>query len=625
MVQVIFHDISTRRAHEQKIARLSRIQGVLSGINSAIVRIRDRKELFEEACLIAVDHGGFRMAWIGLIDKTARKVEPIAWSGFDDGFLSDIALLSFADDPDEEQGLVAQTVRTQSPQVVNDIETDPAVRRRKECLDRGYRSVVILPLATHGEVVGLISLYAAEPGIFDDEEMKLLTDLAADISFSLEYMGKNEELNFLAYHDALTGPPNRTLYLERLGDALETARDTDTKVAVMFGDIRRFRYINDTFGRRAGDALLCELSERFRRTWPYPELIARVSADCFAAILPGVNEVADIAELINQSVAASLSSPFLIDGKEIQIVLTGGVTVFPDDGEDTETLSRNAEAAVKMANLSGDRYLFYQHDMTARTAATLLLENRMRKALENEQFVLHYQPKIDSATRKLSRLEALIRWNDPDSGLVPPSKFIPVLEETGLILQVGTWAIRKALEDMRAWKADGFKAPRIAVNVSALRLQQKNFVDVVKKAWRAVPARLGNHRKPDHAEHRGQHQQARRTARHGHHDFNRRLRHRLFSLGYLARLPVNALKIDRSFISTMSSSPDSATIVSTIISLAHSLSMKVIAEGVETDEQWKFLKLLKCDEIQGFLISQPLPADRVTEMLERAQSPHNEQ
>lgn len=268
MVQVIFHDISTRRAHEQKIARLSRIQGVLSGINSAIVRIRDRKELFEEACLIAVDHGGFRMAWIGLIDKTARKVEPIAWSGFDDGFLSDVALLSFADDPDEEQGLVAQTVRTQSPQVVNDIETDPAVRRRKECLDRGYRSVVILPLATHGEVVGLLSLYAAEPGIFDDEEMKLLTDLAADISFSLEYMGKNEELNFLAYHDALTGLPNRTLYLERLGDALETARDTDTKVAVMFGDIRRFRYINDTFGRRAGDARRTASSPR--RVLPAP-------------------------------------------------------------------------------------------------------------------------------------------------------------------------------------------------------------------------------------------------------------------------------------------------------------------------------------------------------------------
>jgi EAL domain-containing protein (putative c-di-GMP-specific phosphodiesterase class I) len=260
--------------------------------------------------------------------------------------------------------------------------------------------------------------------------------------------------------------------------------------------------------------------------------------------------------------------------------------------------------------------------MNAAVTETLRLENKLRNAIDKEEFTLHYQPKLDLVSRQISGLEALIRWNDPESGLVPPGQFIPLLEETGMILEVGSWAISKALADYRNWHSQGLQPPSIAVNVSSIQLRQKNFVDIVSKAIKdsnAMPHGLdleiteslimedveGNIKKLKALRDMGINIAI--------DDFGTGYS----SLGYLARLPVNTLKIDRSFIMTMTSNPDSTMIVSTIISLAHSLNMKVIAEGVETEEQSRFLKLLKTDEIQGYLFSKPLPASQMTEMLEK--------
>jgi EAL domain-containing protein (putative c-di-GMP-specific phosphodiesterase class I) len=314
-----------------------------------------------------------------------------------------------------------------------------------------------------------------------------------------------------------------------------------------------------------------------------------------------------------------LNKPVVVNDNEIQVNFTGGIAVFPADGNDAETLYPNAEAALKKAKSSNEQYLFYQPEMTVRIAETLQLEGKLRQALNKEQFVLHYQPKIDTKNHQITGLEALIRWNDPETGLVPPGKFIPILEETGLILDVGMWALDRAASDYRQWQKLIKTVPRIAVNVSSIQLRQKDFVAQVEQAIRrsgkAVPIdiELTESLIMTDIEDNITKLKAIRMAGLGVDidDFGTGYS----SLSYIAKLPIDALKIDRSFIMNMTTQPESMTIVSTIITLAHALQYKVIAEGVETEEQAKFLTLLKCDEMQGFLFSKPLPPDEIFELL----------
>jgi len=431
-----------------------------------------------------------------------------------------------------------------------------------------------------------------------------------------------ERLTYLAFYDALTGLPNRALFHERLTQLLHAAKHSRTQVVVTAGDINRFRLINDTFGRQAGDALLREFAQRLKTTWPEPDHVARISADTFAGALADVRDPSGIAYSIDKTVAAIIEAPFAVEGKELGIATTAGVAVFPADGEDADTLFRNAEAALEKAKESGERYLFYRPEMNSRVAETLLLENKLRQAIKGDQFVLHYQPKVDGTHRRVSGLEALIRWQDPETGLVPPVKFIPILEETGMILEVGQWAIRKALQDSRRWRTRDGTPPRIAVNVSPIQLRQGNFVEAVRLSVEEagiegcqLDLEITEGLIMRDIEENIQKLSAIREMglQIAVDDFGTGYS----SLAYLAKLPVNALKIDRSFIVTMTSNPQSMTIVSTIISLAHSLDLKVIAEGVDAEEQAKYLRLLSCDEMQGYLFSRPVPPDEVDDLLKR--------
>jgi EAL domain-containing protein (putative c-di-GMP-specific phosphodiesterase class I) len=293
--------------------------------------------------------------------------------------------------------------------------------------------------------------------------------------------------------------------------------------------------------------------------------------------------------------------------------------VFPGDGTDAEALLKNAEAALQRAKATGERYLFYTQQMTERVAGHLTLENKLRHALENNEFVLHYQPKVDVETRRIVGVEALMRWQSPDLGLVPPLRFIPILEETGMILEVGAWALRRAVLDHQRWLEQGLMAPRIAVNVSAIQMGQRDFVEMVREAVRlgAEPPGIdieiteslimedvaGTSDKLKILRDLGMSIAI--------DDFGTGYS----SLGYLAKLPVHSLKIDRSFISGMTDDADTMTLVSTIISLAHSLRLIVVAEGVETEDQAKLLRLLRCDEMQGYLISRPVPEGELRALL----------
>jgi len=612
-------DISERKLAEEKIRRLNRVHAVLSGINALIVRTRDRRNLFDGACRIAVEQGGFGTAWIGMLDRDSMEVTPVAWSGFGAEEIVIVGSKATArSDVPEGRGLLGRAVREKRPVFSNDISTEPGGggKRRQAAIERGYRSLIVLPLMVEDAAAGILALCAREPDFFTDEEVKLLSQLAGDISLALEHIGKEEKLNYLAYYDVLTGLPNRALFHERLSHQLRVAEQKKTKVMLLLGDVKRFRFINESLGRHSGDTLLRELAVRVKNRWPDPDNVARISADCFTGILADFEDEADIVHLLEKSIPEVLGPAFKVDDKELIVSMTWGISAFPADGNDADTLFKNAEAALKKAKASGERFLFYQPEMNARVAETLLLENKMRRALDRQKFVLHYQPKIELANGSISGLEALIRWNDPETGLVPPMQFIPLLEETGMILEAGRWAILEALKDYEEWSRQGLKPPRIAVNVSPIQLRQKGFVDVVRDAISAsgtgspgldleitesliMEDIVGNIEKLRAIRDLGVNIAI--------DDFGTGYS----SLGYLAKLPVNALKIDRSFIITMAKDPDSMNIVSTIISLAHTLNLKVVAEGVDSEEQSRLLSALKCDEIQGYLFSKPLPAAQV--------------
>ena len=618
-------DITQHKAAEARIARLNRIYSVLSGINTTIVRVRERQELFDEACRIAVEHGKFTFAWIGTLDADTQQVTPVARAGRDDGYLSRINLRATEDAPGN-CALTARALTRRQPAICNDIATDQSMQAlRAEALQRGYRSVAVFPLLLGDRAVGVFLLYAPEADVFDAEEMLLLVEMAGDISFALDHLEKEARLDYLAYYDAVTGLPNRTLFLDRVDQKIGVARRDSKVFSVIMIDLNRFSSINETLGRQAGDDLLHQVTQRLQGMLGETDILAHFSADYFGIATRCEDASVNIVHVLEQILSAIQDQPFLIGGQELRMSARAGVASYPADGRDIETLFHNAESALKNAKLSGDKYLFYTPAFNALVAEKLSLENKLRRALEQEQLVLHYQPKVDLDSGQISGLEALMRWDDPENGLVPPLKFIPLLEETGMILEAGLWALEKAVADSLGWQAKGLRSPRVAVNVSPIQLQQKDFVSMIArvvKGDREVAGRLeleiteslimqdieANIEKLQAIREMGVEVAI--------DDFGTGYS----SLSYLAKLPVNVLKIDRAFIINMASNADDLSIVSTIIALAHSLKMRVVAEGVETGEQARLLRQLKCDEIQGFLFSPGVPAEQIEHFLREGKS-----
>ena len=611
-------NITEMIAAEERIKRLNRVYAVLSGINAAIVRVRDRRELFEESCRISVEAGRFVMAWIGVVDREASIVKPVASAGDVRDFF-DSAPMAVLESKPGGHGLAGRAIRSRLPAISNEVKNDPQRLMRKELDERGINSLAVIPLIVGDEAVGALALYAADVGFFDDEEMRLLAELAGHVSLALDRIDKAEKLDYLSYYDPLTGAPNRTLFHERLKLQLEDATREHGKLALLIVDIERFKTINDTLGRQAGDALLKEIGNRIRQGGHPASWFARIGADHFAIVVPDVASEEQLARRIEGRLDEIFAGPFSVAGTELRISARMGIAVFPGDGADADTLFRNAEAALKKAKATAERYLFYTQEMTERIAEKLSLENRLRQAIEKEEFVLHYQPKVDLENRGIVGVEALIRWRSPELGLVPPMKFIPLLEETGLILQVGSWALRRAALDHRSWAEQGLKPPRVAVNVSPIQLRQRDFVRDVEHAIMegiapvAIDLEITESliMQDIHATIEKLILLRKLGLQVAIDDFGTGYS----SLAYLARLPVETLKIDRSFVITMLEDPNTTTLVHTMITLAHSFQLKVVAEGVESEEQANMLRLLGCDQMQGYLFSKPLPVEALLALL----------
>jgi diguanylate cyclase (GGDEF)-like protein len=556
------------------------------------------------------------MAWIGVVDQQSLDGTIVASCGDIARTVGEVVLT--ARDRQPASGRPSSVaLRTMQPVICSDIATNEALAFvRTDLLRRGLRYVSCFPLSATGKPDAVLALFAGEAENFDDEETRLLLELSGDISFALEHIEKEEKLNYLAYYDALTGLANRSLFLERVGQYMRTAASDGHGLALFLVDLERFKSINDSLGQQVGDTLLRHVADWLTRHTGDANLLARLGADHFALVLPEIAKEGSVARLVEKMIAAFQLHPFHLLDAVFRVPVKVGVAIFPGDGATADTLLKHAEAALKKAKASGDRYLFYTHKMTEAVAGKLTLENQLRQALDREEFVLHYQPKVQLATGSLTGAEALIRWKKPGAGLVPPAEFIPVLEETGLIFDVGRWALRRAIADYLHWRAAGLSGIRVAVNVSPLQLRQRTFIAEIEQAIGTDPRaaeglelEITESLIMEDVKHSIASLRAIREMKVcvAIDDFGTGFS----SLSYLAKLPVDTLKIDRSFVTDMTAGPQGLALVSTIIGLAHSLKLNVVAEGVETEEQSRLLVLLSCDEMQGYLISRPVPSEEL--------------
>jgi diguanylate cyclase len=616
-------DVTDRKEAEARIQYLNRVYAVLSGINSLIVRVQDRRQLLSEACRLAVEHGRFGFAWCGWQDTGSNEVLRAAWAG--DGEELAQLLGESARTTGTDGHLVGKTMRSHQSLICEDMTLDPSLAPyRSEIIARGYHSIIALPLIVGGRSVGCLVLATLEHGFFNAEEIRLLVELAGDIAFALDHIEKAERLNYLAYYDELTGIANRHFFIERLSIHVHNAARGVHKLALVVAQIQRFESIGDMLGRPATDRLIRDIAQRFSSAVGAPDHVGRVGPCEFAAVVTDIEDEADVVHALDVWLPEWLGCEFNVEGKEFRLAANTGIALFPVDGSDADELLKHAEAALKKALATGDRHLFYTQKLSEQGSEKLALESSLRRALDNGEFVLHYQPKVDLESRRLMGVEALIRWQKPDTGLVPPAQFIPIMEETGIIADVGIWVLRQACQDRSRWLDLGLKPPRVAVNVSTVQLRRQDFVRMVQNTLRAVGGESGIDIEVTESliMQDAEDNIAKLVAVR---DLGVQIAIDDFgtgysSLGYLAKLPVAVLKIDRSFVTAMLDDPSAMTLVSTIISLAHALKLEVVAEGVESEEQAKILRLMRCDQMQGYLIRRPVPFDEMTAVLGQGRS-----
>ncbi|WP_342620482.1 EAL domain-containing protein [Rhodoferax sp. GW822-FHT02A01] len=621
-------EIQERIKTEQKVINLNRLYAVLSGINSTIVRSHDRLELFDEACRIAVALGKFELAWIGTVESEGSRVRPVVWKGYHavpDDWEKAFAAAQI-ETVDAHIGWIGQALSERGVALCNDLSASSEDTFPPNLVANGCHSLAVLPMRVGGGVAGILVLCSSEPQFFADAmELDLLKEVAGDIAFALEYIQKTEQLDYLAYYDAITGLANRALFQDRITQLLLDNSRADgerSSLGLLLIDIERFKDINDTFGRHVGDVLIKRVAGRLAEALNGTDRLARLGITHFAVIASGLKEESDIAHLLDNTILPQLNLAYSIDGKQLHLTFRTGVSLFPNDAENVETMFAHAETALQIAKLNDERYMFYASPMNARVSQQLLLENRLRRALEQGEFVLYYQPKVSMSDGNVVGLEALIRWQDPEYGLIPPGEFIPVLEETGMIVEVGRWVLQKAMTDIETWIKDGITPPRVAVNVSSMQLRRKDFVETLKDVLTGrrytgnllyLDLELTESVLIADVETSIQKLNAIR-------DMGMKLSIDDFgtgysSLSYLKRLPIDYLKIDQSFVRDITTDPSAASICISIIDLAHNLKMRVVAEGVETEAQMNYLRRHHCDEMQGYLFSRPISFKECTQLM----------
>lgn len=526
------------------------------------------------------------------------------------------------------KGLTEYTLRTGVPQFVPPERFRQLVEAGEvEAVGTDSLDWIGVPLLTGDKTFGVLVVQSYNQSHrYRESDRDVLTFVSQHIASALERKRAEETIRHQAYHDGLTHLPNRMLFRDRFTQALARAHRNQELLAMLFLDLDRFKTINDTLGHVVGDRLLQLVADRLANCLREGDTVARLGGDEFMVMLTGLRQPEDVAK-VARKLLHSVRPPFRIDGHELHVTTSIGISLYPYDGDNADILVKNADIALYRAKDAGrNNYQHYTPAMNARAFEQLTMENELRGALERNEFVMHYQPLIDLTTGRTTSVEALVRWQHPEGHLVYPSEFVPLTEDNGLIVPLGEWVLREACRQNRHWQTAGLPAVGVSVNLSARQFQQQDLVetvDEVLKDTKLPPSFLELELTESILMHnvdavdKTLHELKGMGIGISIDDFGMGYS----SLSYLKRFPIGSLKIDQSFVRDCISDQDDAAIVTAIISMAHSLKMRVIAEGVETQAQLDFLRAQRCDVVQGFLFSKPVAADAAADFLVRERRP----
>ncbi len=609
-----------RERQEAQIARLTRVLRMLSGVNAVMLRVREREEVLVEACRLAVSVGGYAVAIIALKQPGARTAQ-IAATGTDESLRQRLRAL-VSESVEDGASVIGRVLKSGRAFIGGDTADLGSASGSGDARAKGIsRAVVVLPIFLEKTPVGVLLVAAPDSGALAEEELAMLREVASNLSFALRYLQKDSRVRFLSHFDAQTGLAKRSLFCERVRRRLTEGRRDDRRLVIAVIDVEHLSVINDSFGRHTGDLLLQHVADRLRRRFQDTELLAQFGGGTFAALFEVQGGLNEALEGLRSHLGAVFSEPFEIDERTIPVTVKSGLAIYPDNGRDADALVGNAEVALRNAKAKGERALHYSAEAHSEAVARLALEHKLRTAIEKEQFELHYQPKVNVRTRAIEGVEALIRWRDPDAGLVSPAAFLPLLETTGLIVEVGEWVLRQASADCQRWRRNGLPGVRVAVNISPLQLRHPDFPQRffdLTQSWADPSCGLdveiieGMLLGDSSAAVRKLERLRAAGVRIAVDDFGTGYS----SLSRLSELPIDTLKIDRCFINRLSDERSGRTLVATIISLARAFNMTVVAEGVETEEQLGALWNMGCDQAQGYLLSRPVPSEELAHLLE---------
>lgn len=601
------------------VKRMNRLYNVLSKINGFIIRVNSINELLESICPIIVDDGGFKFAWIGILDKETKEIRLAALWGEGEAYIRD---LKFSVLPDLPGGTSPTGTAIRENRIVSsdDIEHDARMLNwRRRALSFGFKAYAAIPISMDNEVIGAVTLYADTPFTFGKEEIRLLEEIAGDISFAMGNTAKLLKAKYMLIFDPLTSLLTREHILQELQRLIESSSPSRERLTFIVMDIDRFKSINESRGYAKGDLLLKEISKRLASVIKPPNMLGRISADEFAVIGCDIKDDESIYRTI-ENINNAFSKPITTGSEEVLITFSMGISIYPDDGSTGEELIKLAEASLFQAKKLGTNSLVtYSPAINKRLSEIIKMKNKLIKSLENHEFIVYYEPKVNIQTNTLSGVEALLRWQDPEEGLVKPTRFVPILEETGMILKVGQWVLKEASKQVQKWNKKGYNL-RLAVNISAAQMEQEDFASMIIMEIKDTGLN------PSNLELEITESLLMKNVER---NIEKILQVKDYgiavsiddfgtgysSLAYLKRLPINTLKIDISFIKTLPDDKETAKIIETIISLAGVFNLKTIAEGIDSKEQINFLKKAGCDEVQGYYFTKPLPAKRFEEFM----------
>jgi diguanylate cyclase (GGDEF)-like protein/PAS domain S-box-containing protein len=502
--------------------------------------------------------------------------------------------------------------------IVQNIERDPLWENYRDiALEHHLRACWSSPVIDNSnKVLGVFAMYYKKPTTPNESDRNTIEKATYLTNLVIQHYRAEEKINFMAFHDALTGLPNRRLFDQRVEHALERTNKHHTNFGLLYIDLDRFKVINDSLGHNVGDMLLIEVSQKLKRCMRKVDTFSRQGGDEFTILLEGVskNEAAEIAERIIRT----LSKPFVINGNEIFVTPSIGISLHPVDGTDKDELLSKADMAMYQAKKRGrNNFQFYDEVLDKKIYERLELENELRKALDKDEFMIHYQPIIDLSSNKMSGVEALIRWNHSTLGMIPPNRFIPIAEEIGLIIPIGEWVLRNACQQIKKWEQQGLKQISVSVNLSIRQFYQANLISMIANILAETKI------DPDHltveiTESMTMDVETATIILHDLKSLGIKISIDDFgtgysSLNYLKTFPIDYLKIDQSFVQDMTKSKSDENIATTILLMAHNLGLKVIAEGVETKEQLVLLKSHQCHKAQGYYFSKPVPQEKIIE------------